>query len=59
MIRKGQVRWLAKADVIGQVLFVKPNLRVENCLIIERQNWLSLSPHPVFAISNCKLSPGR
>jgi len=28
MIRKGQVRWLAKGDVVGQVRFIKQTLGI-------------------------------
>jgi hypothetical protein len=29
MIRKGQVRWLPKGDVVGQVLFVNETFRLK------------------------------
>jgi transposase-like protein len=30
MIRKGQVRWLPKADVIGQILFIRQTLGLKS-----------------------------
>jgi DDE superfamily endonuclease len=40
MIRKGQVRWLPKADVLGQIQFIRETLRLKSWLIDAEQTCL-------------------
>ena len=42
MIRKGQVRWLPKEDMPGQIQFIRETLGLKSGAI-DRQGWLGLA----------------